>query len=248
MLTLFTITKSFSDPHIARIQRNAFGAWKQMQPTPEVIVFGNAPGTAEACDEFGFQHVPTIRRGETGMELVSDAFYQAWDMAANDLCMYVNGDIIMPPFFPSVAMSINAARYLAVGQRRDTPIDFDLTFEPGWWGKLKAHTMQHGTPHSLNGVDWFLHQRAALAPLPDLYVGTWFWDGVVLGLARQRGIPIIDATDAALTLHQDHSYRHYPGELQGIAQGPESAHNHKHLPGGRVMSIGDADVRLIPAF
>jgi hypothetical protein len=245
MLTLFTILKSFETPQIAQIQRNALRAWQHMQPAPEIFVFGDKPGTAEVCAELGLRHFPKIKRGETGMELMSDAYAQTWKKASNDLCCYINGDIILPPMFPGMALALDAEQFLAVGQRRNTPVDFELEFTEGWWGKLKDHAFRSGALHSVSGIDWFLHRRSGLAPLPDLYCGTWWGDNVILGLARKRGIPIIDCSSVITTIHQNHDYRHYNGGLDGIANGAESAHNRAQLPDGISLTIAEADYRLL---
>lgn len=56
VFTLFTIPKAFAD-HIGVIQRNAIGSWARLQrenqPRPEIILFGNDPGTAEISRELG---------------------------------------------------------------------------------------------------------------------------------------------------------------------------------------------------
>lgn len=248
MISLFTILKSTDIPHMARIQRNALHAWQHIQPAPEIIVFGDKPGAAELCAELGITRIPQIAQNQAGLELVSDAFNQAWQLARYDTLAYVNADIILPPTLPYVVASIDAAQFLIVGQRHNTPVDFDLDFTPGWWVDLHALTILTGHRHTVNGIDYFIHRRGAFDPLPDLLVGRWYWDNYMLWRAQQERIPVIDATEAVLAIHQDHDYSHFPGGLGALGQGDESLANRQHLPDGGIVTIADADMRLLPAF
>ena len=64
MLTIFAIPKSFEDPHINIIQRNAIQSWLQLQPKCEIILFGNDKGVAETAEEFGVKYIPEIEKNE----------------------------------------------------------------------------------------------------------------------------------------------------------------------------------------
>lgn len=247
MLTLFTILKSMDDPHIATIQRNALRSWQQI-PGVEILVFGDKSGSKKVCKELGVKHLPKIATNEAGLEKVSDAFQKAWEKGTHDLMCYVNADIILPPTFGDVVASINAVQFLMVGQRHNTPVEAEWNFAPGWWGRLKAHALATGHRHTVNGIDYFGHRRGAFDPLPDLYCGRWWWDNVMIYRAQQLGYPVIDATEAVLAVHQDHSYDHVAGGLGGIAESEESLSHKRLLPEGVVPTIADADLRLIPAF
>ncbi len=64
------------DGHIGVIQRNAIASWTRIKPTPEVILFGTEPGTAEAAAEYRLRHIPAVKCNEWGTPLVSDLFAQ----------------------------------------------------------------------------------------------------------------------------------------------------------------------------
>jgi hypothetical protein len=49
--------KSFADPHIAKIQRNAVRSWLRLEPRREVLVFGDEPGVKE-MPEVALRRVP----------------------------------------------------------------------------------------------------------------------------------------------------------------------------------------------
>jgi len=247
MLTLFTVLKPFTDPHVACIQLNALRSWQQLPGGVQIIAFGDKPDVADVCSELGIQHVSGIRCHPGGMEYVSDAFRQAWIIGKYDLMCYVNGDIILPPTFCDVVNAIDCADYLMVGQRHNTPVSHAIPFPVGWWRDLQTLALATGHRHTANGADYFVHRREQFAPLPDLVVGSWFWDNALIGRALAAGSLVIDATETVLAIHQDHSYQHYEGGLGGIAEGAESAANREQLAGGRVYTITDAHVRLLKA-
>lgn len=247
MITLFTILKSMDDSHIAMLQRNALRSWQRI-PGVEILVFGDKSGSKKVCKELGVKHLPKIATNESGLEKVSDAFHRAWEVGTHDLMCYVNADIILPPIFGDVIASINAVQFLMVGQRHNTPVDFEIDFTPGWWGRVKAHALATGHRHTVNGIDYFVHRRKAFDPLPDLYCGRFYWDNYMIWRAQNDGIPVIDATEAVFCIHQDHDYSHFPGGLGALGVGEESTANQRHLPEGVVRTVADADLRLIPAF
>ena len=59
MLTIFAIPKAFKGQFDA-IQHNAIRSWVQLDPKPEVVLFGDDEGTAEIANELGLRHIPEI--------------------------------------------------------------------------------------------------------------------------------------------------------------------------------------------
>lgn len=246
MITFFTILKPFTDPHIATIQRNAIRSWQQMRPAPEILAFGDKAGVKEACAELGIRHIEGIQCHESGFELVSDAFHKAWGLAAHNLIMYVNADIIFPPFFMDVVAGLDCKDYLMVGQRYNTPITQEINFTPGWWQTIFKIAINSGHMHSASGLDYFLMPVNSFWGLPDLVVGHWYWDNYMVAEALRRNLMVIDATEVVMAVHQQHDYSHVPGGLQGIASGDVSASNRAHLPNGKVGTTLDVTVKLLP--
>ena len=60
MLTILSTPKRFSGIFEV-IQTNAITSWTQLDPRPEIILFGRDEGTAEICAELG--PAPRARRG-----------------------------------------------------------------------------------------------------------------------------------------------------------------------------------------
>ena len=91
-LTLFSLPKAFSDPHIALIQRNALASWRHLGPDVEVLVMGDDPGVAEAASELGAEHVGQPAVNEFGTPLLDWAFREAARRGSGELLCYVNAE------------------------------------------------------------------------------------------------------------------------------------------------------------
>jgi hypothetical protein len=53
LITIFSAPKPFTNPHIARIQRNAIRSWAMLAPEAEVVLLGEEDGLAQAAAELG---------------------------------------------------------------------------------------------------------------------------------------------------------------------------------------------------
>ncbi len=75
-------------------QENAVKSWLALHPDIEVILYGDAPGTAEACKRLGVQHVPDIAATPQGVPYFGAIADHAAIHARHDLQCYVNCDIL----------------------------------------------------------------------------------------------------------------------------------------------------------
>lgn len=243
MLTLFCVLKPFTDPHISAIQHNALQSWRRVYGDVEILVFGDRAGVHETCDMLGITFVPGLRQGETGRDLMSDAFNRVSEIAQYDTLCYVNGDIILPPNFADVVRAIDCERYLGIGERWDTPLTEALTFPPGWWQHVSAYAREHGRSPGSCSMDYFVHKRGQFSPMPDIYAGSWYSDNYLVATARQMGIPVVDLTEVVFAIHQNHTH---PGGLDAWSKGIESMQSKALLPDGNAYSIMHADARVLP--
>jgi hypothetical protein len=80
--------------------------------------------------------------------------------------------------------------------------------------------------------------------MPDFAVGRTAWDNWLVYKARYLKIPVIDATDVVLAIHQKHDYSHAGGHWQ-VWHGPESQGN-QELAGDRrkFFNVKDANYLL----
>src|SRR5271156_3070924 len=133
MLTIFSTPKPFHG-HIGVIQRNAIGSWKQLTPTPQIILFGDSEGTKEISAEFGLEHVPHVESNEFGTPYLRSLVEKAEASARYGLLCCINADIILTAGFEQAARQVSAkmSSFLMVGRRMNIRIDEPIRFDVGW--------------------------------------------------------------------------------------------------------------------
>lgn len=242
MLTIFTIPKPFRG-HIAVIQRNAIKSWTLLQPSPEIILFGDDEGTREVAEEFGVRHIADVAHNEYGTPLVNDLFEKAERLATHNLLCYVNADIIlMSDFMQAVERIARRKRwFLMAGQRWDVELKESLHFDPQWEELLRAYATRNGQLYPPTGIDYFVFPRGLWGEIPPFAVGRTIWDNWLLYRARSQKALCIDATQVIMAVHQNHDYSHGAKGKQSIWEGPEARLN-LQLAGGRrcIFTLQDA--------
>jgi len=234
MLTIFTVPKPFAG-HIDVIQRNAIRSWKLLKPDCQIILCGAETDVRPAAEELGVQWSAEVNCNRFGTPLLDSVFRRAADLAAQPLLCYVNADIILLPDFVQAAATVSTSLgekrfltpFLLVGQRwaMDLPIPWDFG-AADWEEKLRRQVARHGTLHRPAGSDYFVFPRGSgLEELPAFAVGRQGWDNWMIANARQRGVPVIDATFCTTVIHQNHDYAHVPHGDGNSYAGVESREN-----------------------
>lgn len=226
MFTLFSIPKAFKG-HIGVIQRNAIGSWTQLQPRPEILLFGRDDGTAEAARDFGLQHFPDVAWNEYGTPLLGDLFRKAEAAAHFPIVGYINADIILLSDFPR-AVDLVQRRFpksLLVSKRINLDVPELLDFGPGWEAALKHRAETTGVDEHYSGIDVFIFQKGMYPAVPDFAIGRMWFDHWLIKAVRQQDLPVVDASWISPLLHQRHDYSHVPGGLDQIWRGKEAARN-----------------------
>jgi hypothetical protein len=226
LLTLFTIPKGFSDPHVSLIQRNALASWRALGPDVEVLVMGDDPGVADAAHEFGATHVGDPATNEFGTPLLDWAFAQAAARGSGELLCYVNADIILLEDFVSSVRELPREAHLSIGQRWDcdvrSPIDFSKD-----GSSLSQWARQNGVLDLGRGSDYFVYPSGTDFGLPAFAVGRPGWDNWIIGRSLDLGLPLIDITPSVTVIHQNHDYGHVADRLGSDWEGPEARRNRK---------------------
>ena len=109
-LTIFTAPKSFINPHIATIQRNAILSWLNLSDEVDVFVIGDEPGLAEACADLKVHWLPEVRRNALGTPLVSSMFELARQNSQSPLLLCANADILFLPGLLSAARQVSSLK------------------------------------------------------------------------------------------------------------------------------------------
>lgn len=212
-LTVFTAPKSFEDPHINIIQRNAIASWTRLGDDVNVIVVGGDPGIAEACADLGVMHFPDVECSEEGTPLLSSIFGLARQNSDADVLAYVNADIILLPDFVKMTRKVfeKKKKFLMVGRRWDLDVTDLIDFNKGWQAELEQDLVSSGVPHKPDGSDYFIFPRGLFLDIPEFRVGRAGWDNWMIYYAVKHPWPAIDATQSIKIIHQNHDYAHLPG-------------------------------------
>lgn len=247
MLTLLSAPKPFRG-HIGVIQANAIKSWLRLSPPCEVLLFGNDEGIAEAARRTGARQVPDIARNQYGTPLLSAVFEEGAARAGNDLLCYVNADIILLEDFARAVQQVRErkARFLMVGRRVDVAVDRDLPYDqPGWADQFCAFVRSSGEPRGPEWIDYFVFPRDLYQGLPPFTLGRAGFDNWLLWRAHSHGVPVVDASEVVLAVHQRHDYSHHAAGQQGVWEGAEAQANHALMGGWHhCYTLADATHRL----
>lgn len=243
---MFSCPKAFRG-HLDVIQRNAIQSWKSLAPSPQVILIGNEEGTAEICQEFGFQHCPAVRCNEYGTPYMSSIFQIGQEGSHYPWACYINSDIILMQDFMMAIEKLIALKnnFLAVGRRRNVSIKESLTYSnPSWEEELSLLVKERGKLEHHSAIDCLFFPKGLIEDFPDFALGRPLWDNWMIYDLKRKKIPIIDCTSLVTLVHQSHDYSHsdLPG---GVWEGPEAKANLKLAGGYRhAYTIADADYQL----
>jgi hypothetical protein len=226
MLTLLSSFKAFKD-NAAFIQNNSLTNWRNLGNNVEIIIYGNGEGVADSCSKFGAKHAPDIECSPNGLPLFTAIAAHAQAHAKFDTQVYLNGDILLPPDFASVATSIKLEKYLAVGRKINLlqGATYDA-FPRDWLRQLKdlhqAGLVQHADP---GWMDYFVFPRGLWKDLKPLVIGRGRYDCALVAHCLRYDIPLVDTTHDLFVLHQYHEYNHVKGGDQMVRYGPDGVFN-----------------------
>jgi Glycosyl transferase family 2 len=225
-ISLFTIPKPFQG-HIGMIQRNAIASWTQLQPQPEILVFGNEAGTESVSRELGVRHIPQIECNEYGTPRLDRIFAHIQTEASHKIVAYINSDIIlMSNFTRSVSTVVSQLdRFLLLGRRWDVEIDQPLDFGFNWQKKLHQIVRETGSLAIHDAKDYFVFPKSLFATIPEFVVGRGYWDTWMVEAALDREYPVVDVSPVVTAIHQNHDYSHVRGGKIEAYMGKEAQQN-----------------------
>lgn len=241
LLTIFSLPKPFTDPHIATIQRNAIASWVAVEGA-QVFLLGKDQGIAEVAQELGCTHVPDVVVSEFGTPMLDSAFAIAHERANTPYLMYINADIMLPSDFANVLPQMPQKPFLAVGQRTDLDVQ-QPALSAADRAAVFVRAKTEGSLHSVQGIDYFLFRRNQFPPIASFAVGRSAFDNWLLRTAKVNRLALVDLTSKTV-VHQNH-----PPAPQNAGrarkEGPEARRNISHMKRKTwYYTIGDANWRL----
>lgn len=234
MITFFTSAKPFRGVTAVQ-QRNALASWRHLSPENEVILFGRDEGSDSVSAELGLRHIPDVTATAFGTPRLDAMFGRAQEGARHDILCYINADIILMPDFHRAVEAVADWRrqFVMVGHRFDLDFEDALSFSAGWPEALARLARHSGHRSYSNALDYFVFRRGTVQGMPGFAIGRPAWDNwLIMNFERER-IPLVDASDDVMAIHQNHGYGHVP-KSRGVAwEGPEADHN-------RALALADA--------
>lgn len=248
MITFFTTAKPFIGQN--RItQTNAIKSWQSLCSEIEIILFGDGEGYSEISRNLGLIHAPEVQVSDQGTPLINSMFDWVKERAHHPLRAYVNCDIILLDDFIPAVTQINVDRFLMIGQRWDTDLNWAVDFENTTWSRELLELVRlHGELHPPYGSDYFVYRGDIWEGIPTLVVGRGGYDNELIYHCLMSGTPVFDATEVTTVVHQNHGYAHHPQGKEGIYRTGEEARLNRSAGAARgfVVDLTDADWRLSP--
>src|ERR1700736_1143413 len=224
LLTLLAMPKPF-DGHIGIIQRNAITSWTKLNPRPEIFLFGEERGTAQIAAELKIGHLRDIQRNEFGTPLLDDLIQRAKEVTKTPMLGYVNCDIILLQEFQDsiIAIQKQFANFLAVTHRWEIDLRTQLQLDVD--GPLHLGLLPPGVGGHHTAIDAFVFTRDMYTDVPRLAIGRAWFDQWLIKDALLHGAPVVDTTNVARAIHQNHDYAHIAGGQRGAYGGEEARRN-----------------------
>jgi len=223
-------------------QENAVKSWLALHPDIEVILYGDACGTTEACKRLGIQHIPDIAATPHGVPYFGAIANHAAKHARYDLQCYVNCDILFTKSLLDATQYIPFSQFVIIGQRIDLVEGavVDVT-KPDILDKLRDLS-ENGmaTLHPPAGSDYFIFPRGMWAGLPKIVIGRGGYDGALIAFCLSREVPVLDATLKILAIHQFHGYEHVCGGQKEVFNSPDAKENRVLFCGYNGLALKDA--------
>jgi hypothetical protein len=120
---------------------------------------------------------------------------------------------------------------------------------PHWQSDLLNEVRRHGKQRTPDWIDYFAFSRGVYdGELPPLAIGRLFWDNWLVWKVINTKIPVLDASQVVLAVHQNHTYSHHPQAAKGIWDGEEQRQNFQLIGGhGHLRTIASAPYLLTPS-
>jgi hypothetical protein len=242
MLTVFSTPKPFVG-HIDVIQRNAILSWKRLHPEVEIILVGDDAGAAEVCAELGIRHIAQVERNKYGTKYLASIYDAVQEAARHRVLCHVNCDIVLMSDFLRAAELVARTneRFLMAGRRWDVDVRSPLDFcAADWERRLRSLALETNRQRPAQWIDYFFFPKGLYyKKIPEFVIGRPGWDNWLLWYPLAERVPVVDASDAVVAVHQNHDYGYHPGGEAGVWEGEEAQGNYR-LYKGKFRTLASA--------
>ena len=227
---MFSTPKPFVG-HIDLIQRNAIRSWQRLHHQVEIILVGDDAGAAEVCQEFGIRHIKHVEKNSYGTKYLASIYDQVHETARHEILCHVNCDIVLMSDFVAAARSVvsQTDRFLMAGRRWDVDLQHALDLaQPDWETSLRQLARKANRPRPAQWIDYFLFSKGLYyKKVPEFVIGRPGWDNWLLWYPLSIKVPVVDASQDVLAVHQNHDYGYHPAGAEGVWHGEEAQQNYQ---------------------
>lgn len=224
MITLFTVPKPFKGQYSV-LQENAIRSWVLLRPKCEIILFGDEAGIEEIAKRYNLIHVPALKRNQFGTPVIDGVFREAQRIARNSLVCCLQADNILMSDFIRTVKKNKKKKFLIFGKRWELDIYKPIDFEDTQWEVRLRSLAKEERNINQYAMDYFVFPRGLCKEIPPFAIGRAGWDNWFIYKFRSQGIPVIDATEAIVLVHQNHDYLHHQDGRTGVYKGEEAKIN-----------------------
>ena len=182
---------------------NAVSSWLLL--TPRILLFGEETRPYEA--ELGVAVMEPLRLDH--LPRLDSMFEMAQEYAEPDeTLVFVNADILLSADVLGVVSMVHAQfakdGYLIVGQRTDLVVEGRLDVsEQGIWSQLREKAKKYGKLLPPCGSDYFIFPNG-FYQTPPFVIARFSYDNWLIYDALKRSMPVVNATNMLLAIHQQH--------------------------------------------
>lgn len=214
------------------IQYRAIKSWLASSPGSEVILYGTSDGIEQAGLDLGARVVTEVGHAPSGIPYFGTVVAHAAAHARHDCQVYLNCDILLAGAVTAFAR-VSFPRFLMIGRRIDLAHDSFVDICRGGWQDELLGLSRDGQAHvhPESGIDYFAFRRGTWEDLPPIIIGRAGYDNAIMVHCLRLQIPIVDATEGIVALHQFHDYGHVPGGKAAVFSGAEARANFAHAGG-----------------
>lgn len=245
MITFLSSPKAFSGVSFKN-QINAIQSWLHIDPSVEVILYGDSPGCKEVSKNLGIKHIANISCSPSGVPYFNAIADHAQKHALYDIQVYLNCDILLTEAILNAISIVSFPKYLLVGQRIDLAETVDVNFRKDGWPIYVESLIRQGDSvlHAPSGIDYFIFTRGLWEGIKPLVIGRAGYDSALVAFCLRQGIPVIDGTYVIPAIHQHHAYNHIDGRLKEVTSGIDAINN-KRLHGVEHSAPNIADANWL---
>ena len=243
MITFITTPRYFKGI-FKNIQTNAISSWLNIIGDKEILLFDVEKPLDEIKKHNNVIIINDIKVNSFGTPLISDLLCKGQHLGKGPIFCFINCDIILPHNFLQTAIICQNKfnKFLMIGHRNDLEFNNEVDFsdsnqENKFWEYAKKNAKKHGSW----GIDYFVFTSGVWETIPDFAIGRFMYDNWLIWQARRNRIPVIDASNDIMAIHQNHGYftKGFSGE-KSVREGKEAEENKRLFGNAWNFSIQDS--------